>query len=560
MPSGPPSNGFPRFWGPMYPDVWGTGTFWSKHYPDFFAPFGFIAGNGPSGAGTFNIALESGTSVTYSWATDIHKFGSGEEQRINNRHLPEQTYSGKALLIGGKSLANRSQIAKYAALGSPFLLGLAYEGISLTDDTTGTTLNVSATSLTLCDWAFTSQRVIVEDTEGNTIEAVIQSTTSTTIEISKAPGAIGSRGAQVMPAMPVYLDPKIGFSRYHSDETIEMWNINATAILYDFAGTEGQKALISLETPVTNSGNLDGVILRDKVAGIAGNDKTITFEGDALVNSGELEEVGDDITFRFVPDTTSLGQLFDLISGSSALIDMIGTWDPLAVIAGGDDEFGPAPFDGGYDSVGVVGNGMNVTTYWFRPVWDRFLIADNTVGDSSHSLTTLTNIGGPSFVDTFGSVSDWGREIFYRRNSVSEWQWLKKFLWTIRGRWKSFWLPTWRNDLIHQSHAVGELVVLGPDADDGDFFAWWPLLREHLQVVQVDGTTTRVKITNAVDNLDGTLTLTMVDESEVAVTLSGEDVSLLSWMEICRLESDQVVVDWEANTFSTKITVRVVQR
>ncbi len=115
------------------------------------------------------------------------------------------------------------------------------------------------------------------------------------------------------------------------------------------------------------------------------------------------------------------------------------------------------------------------------------------------------------------------------------WQWLKLFLSTVQGRRRAFWLPTWRNDLAALEIGTNSITIEGPGESSGDFFAWYPSLRDRIQTIEDDGTVTYTQITGATDNGDGTVTLT------IAATLASVP-TLVSWLELCRFESDDFPV------------------
>jgi hypothetical protein len=197
-----------------------------------------IPGIGPAGAATFVLDLEACT-VTYDWATLVEKMWDGSEQRVAPLSGPKQTYDAAAFLIGADDRNVRSKLVQAAATGQPFLLGLAYEELTLQADASGATVTVSAAALALTDWARAGQRVVCVGPDGTTKkDAVIQSAPGggSSILLDVAPGTAGARGGRIMPAMAVYLDAEQGFAR--EQVTVEHWNIRALAALFGFAGVD----------------------------------------------------------------------------------------------------------------------------------------------------------------------------------------------------------------------------------------------------------------------------------------------------------------------------------
>lgn len=557
-PVGVPANGLPRFWGPMYPDVWGAKPFWSRQYPDRYAASGTIFAPAPAGVGTFALVLESGTTVKYTWQTAVNKSASGVEKRASLQPLPAQVYEGQVLFLEADTLKNRSRVQKYAALGRPFTVGLPYEEFILTANASGTSVFVDATRLTYCDWKNPGQRVIVQSSDDQFVEAVIQSVTGGTIVLDVAPGAIGAKGARIMPSMSVYLDPQVSFSRYPNPDTVEYWKVTATAINFDFAASEGAYATLSLAPPKTASGAFETAFIRARTVGLAGNDISVKFSNTALTGPGEISVVGNQVHVKFMSGITTMVQMDYLINGiAQDKIYMTGTWADSSPIQSGDDEFDYSFLDGGQDPVSTFGAGATLTSYRSSPVWDRMLVLDSSAEDSMQAMNEINSFDGIPFNVSHAPVPDWGRQILYRRSSTSEWQWLKKMLYTIRGRWKNFWLPTWRRDLLYVSSAPGQIVIQGPSEATGDFFGWYPDTRRDIQIFQTAGVT-YARVNSAVDNGNGTLTLQIVDELGSPITLSGA-VTFISWLELCRLESDEISVLWESSRFTMQTIARVVR-
>jgi hypothetical protein len=446
------------YWGGHFPQPeLGELSYWGGHFPEGFAD----TGSGPAGAGTFQLAIESGAQVTYRWQTDVFKSRSGLERRAAVLDKPRQTYQGPALLLGDDSRLARSRLAQFAALGSTFLLGLPYEDLSINAEPTDSSFispnppfvpvprwTIYVNSTTLSDWAHEGQRVVLQNPgTSEAVDAVIISTTATTIVIDTDPGDAGGEGSRIMPAMAIYLEPQQGFSRY--PVAAETWQVNARAAVFGFADVD--------------------------------------------------------------------------------------------------------------DEASEVGVGATVATFADRPVWNAGIDVEGTAPDSLQSMHDVEDMGGLPFAVGAANVPDWGRSLSYTRALRPQWQWLKRFLDTVKGRFKSFWLPTFAEDLLPLSASVGTLTIES-GSDAGDFFTWWPTHRTCLQIRQADGTITYAQIDSAIDNGDETITIDIVDGDDVAITLSGSAVVLVSWLDLCRLESDEVTVAFDSGKFSMQAQARVVQR
>jgi hypothetical protein len=533
-------------WGPHFPDAAQANVkHWSVHFPDGGQDPNFFPPYGPPGVATLIPKLESGFKVTYSWNTDIHKFRSGKERRASRNDAPKQRYSGTALLLGTTARQMRAKLAKFAAIGSQFLLGLPHEELSLRADSSGASVFVSSTAQGLTDWCKIGQRVVVvAPDDSSSIDATIQDPSAPgTLVLDVSPGVIGKQGGRIMPAFPIFLDPEQAFDRYPVNA--EAWTLSAIASIFDFALTHASLAL----STVTTSGGLNGIVLYARAAGLT--NIQVEFSSSAgNPAAGSIVEVGPITTINYKPGVTTLTNLAALFLISTNL-KMTGTFVGANTISALDAFISPVL---GGSASGDVGTGAALTTYLSSPVWDRGLEAAGGVVDSIHAMTEIIDFGGIPYSIGLADEPDWGRAVRFESDRQSEWQWWKLFLSTVKGCQKSWWLSTWRNDLTFVSKAAGTITINGPN-DTADFNAWYPAQRQHVQIVQTDGTITRAQITSAVDNGNGTITLT------IGTTISGVAVSMISWLELCRFESDDFEVTWsDGYNFAIETTARVVQQ
>jgi hypothetical protein len=265
-----------------------------------------IPGIGPAGAATFVLDLEAAT-VTYDFATEINKMWDGSEQRIAPLSSPKRSYQATAFLAGRDDRNVRSKLVQAAATGQPFLVGLAYEELTIAADASGTTVNVSAAALALTDWARTGQRVVCVGPDDTTKNAVIQSAPGggSTIVLDVAPGTAGARGGRIMPAMAVYLDAEQGFARELVNASY--WNLRAVAALFGFAGVDTMGLGATLTT-------FDGLYVFDK--GLAQ-------DGQAADQIHSLAEV---IDFGGVPTAAGGAAVSDWGREVKLVSDLQATW------------------------------------------------------------------------------------------------------------------------------------------------------------------------------------------------------------------------------------------
>ena len=534
-----------RYWGGHFPDVQRIAgrVYWDGHFPDGGvdpAPFG---GYGPPGVATLVLDMDGSFTVRHQWRTFIRPYNLGGEQRLSRNDAPKQFYKGSAILTGNAPREQRARLARYAAIGSTFSLGLPHEELTLVADSSSSTVFVGSTALV--DWAKPGQRALIVGVDDSSLPVIVQDKTSTTILLNVTPGTTGKAGGRIMPTMPIMLDPQQGDERYPVNA--EVWQLSARAAIFDFAPTLASLPL----APITASSALDNVVLRSRVFGLSGNFVTVTFVEDAgAPAAGDLAEIGGVVTLTFRGGVTTLDQINALFNTSS-WVKMTGTWTGSATLASGTgDEFSAQPLTGGVDT-GDMGTGATLTTYDGRPVWDRAIQVDETGPDSIHALTEILDAGGVPYSIGSRDQPEWGRHVMLRRDDHAEWQWFKLFTKTVRGRQRAWWLPTHRDDFTFVSKSTNTITV--STTDGSDFFAWWPTQRDRIQIEQTDGTITRAKITAGVDNHDGTLTMT------IGVTISATAVSRVCWLELCRFESDDFDVTFAGPSFAMQTLGRVVR-
>lgn len=529
-------------------------TYWGPHFPDGGDADDppLVTPDPPDGVATFALQLENGLSVTYAWATSIDcKTYDGKEYRAATLDDPKLSIDGSAMLFGAEALLTRLKIARHAAAGAAFLFGLPYEETTLTADASGAVLSVAST--TSLDWAVLGQRVLLIQGD-DSAEGTIQGVTGTTVTLDAAPSvSVSVEGARLMPAIPVLLEPQQTFARYRSAGGADRWALRARAAGFGFPAspTPGELPLVDL---VATSA-LAGLTLRARTAGI---DVSVSFEAaDPGVLSGvELGVSPDDdgnltIAIRAASGATA-GEFFAAVN---PILLVLGDYDPDAVINAADD-FALTPFAGASDGgPGDMGRGATLTAFADRPIWDRRLMNSSTLGDRVHSMSEIVDLGATPFEVPTAAQPDWGRALMHQGDR-DEWQWLKLMLGTIKGQWKTFWLPTWRADLAVVGNATTTTITVS--ATTGDYELWRSRGYAMLQVQQNAGIS-YVLVTASLDNGDGTITLTVEPDSGQPTPVAAA-VTLLSWLELAHLEKDEVTVTFDASGFSCATQARVVQQ
>lgn len=386
------------------------------------------------------VMLEVGASVTFSWATAIHKSLSGKETREATLNSPRQRYEGAAYLLAGDTRDMRAQLAKHAAAGDPFLLGLSYEEITASGDgvLNGPDTIIPVASTGFLDWAQVETQVVIVRADGEATYTTITEADSFALHVAGDQRSVAVEGCRIIPLMTIYLDPQQAFSRW--PVTAEQWQVRAMAASF------------------------------------------------------------------------------------------------------------------GWGTAAVMGAGAFVNSYASRPIFDRGIVADDVIADSVQSMAEILDFGAVPLGVGSATTPDWGRRIVFRSSDVDDWQWFKAFIATVRGANRAFWLPSYREDLEVVSNAGDELTVLDVSHEGaGDPLVWYPDLRQHVELMKADDSIQRVQLTAVHDNLDGTLTF------QASTTITGTVVAA-AWIDLCRLEKDDVTVTWHGDGFTVAIDARAVIR
>jgi hypothetical protein len=194
------------------------------------------------------------------------------------------------------------------------------------------------------------------------------------------------------------------------------------------------------------------------------------------------------------------------------------------------------------------------------PVWDRSVDLE-----SATELADRAVMLGNEIVSRGAKISNVGRWVFgefarglsYVVKTDSDRQWLKSFLGTIKGRQKPFLLSTYEPDLVIASGdaSTGTLTVYGPPTlGAGDWVNTWRRSSAHrwLQFTKSDGSIVRRRVMDQTDNGNGTQDI-LLDSSFAGA------IAKVSFLELCRLESDEITVEWKYGHGVAPMTAHVVQ-
>lgn len=205
----------------------------------------------------------------------------------------------------------------------------------------------------------------------------------------------------------------------------------------------------------------------------------------------------------------------------------------------------------------LAGLGATLTMHASMPVMDRAIDASALVAEALIAQTERVDFGIVQTTMFPRAIADWARTISLVCNRDSERQWIKDFFSTVKGKQKPFLLPTWTPDLtIHTQPSSTALRIFGPPTvGTTNYAAQWfaSLAHRNIQLVMSTGTIIYRTISAAVDNLDGTQTLTM------NVSVVGT-VAMCSLLETCRLDDDEMRIVYTGGRGDVQLQARVVQQ
>ncbi len=295
------------------------------------------------------------------------------------------------------------------------------------------------------------------------------------------------------------------------------------------------ESLLVTITPTDATITVGTTTLSDWVAEVGQEVIVIGPAGDAYVG-GITSSPATPITLDVPPGagTYTAGQtrVYPLASVNAADGLSIGRW-PVNV--------------GRYKFVGDVatfqiewGAGATLDELGGRPILTSIPLGNDPADETFSHHTDRVDFGAVYDVSYGSERAQIVRAHAFRIAGDAERQWWKLFLATVRGRWGSFWLPTWRSDLELDSQPVDEFLVVSTTETPNYVTTWW-LNEAHraLQLELEDGTLLYREVVAATDNLDGTATLELDDPVD---TGSLGDVTVVSLMEKCRLSSDDVEI------------------
>jgi len=121
----------------------------------------------------------------------------------------------------------------------------------------------------------------------------------------------------------------------------------------------------------------------------------------------------------------------------------------------------------------------------------------------------------------------------------------REFLFATFGQLNSFWVPTWDQDLVLAGDVGSTDGAIRISSEFYSRFFFPSAARRFLAFIPIDGSgNVYRKITAAVDNGDGTETLTLETPTG---KLLGKDTTQVSFLTLARLENDESSIEWFSN-------------
>lgn len=194
----------------------------------------------------------------------------------------------------------------------------------------------------------------------------------------------------------------------------------------------------------------------------------------------------------------------------------------------------------------LPGTALVESTYRGYPI----LVDDpNWEGDPAlqfeRKLSVLDPSVGPATVMDLSGIPAFSQGLQWTALNRTEVTQLRQWLYARAGRAKGIWVPTFSDDLtlVEIVGAAGTTIdVAFAGITEG---AATDVNRRDIRITMNDGTTYYRRVSGAVVVDDDTERLTI--DSAFGTEIDPVDVHMISWMALCRLDSDLVELDWKNN-------------
>ncbi len=185
-----------------------------------------------------------------------------------------------------------------------------------------------------------------------------------------------------------------------------------------------------------------------------------------------------------------------------------------------------------------------------HPIDDLVVLVDENMIGGRH--------GGSMSFDVFPNDADIGVRVQYPAETIGQigrpktawantleeiWEW-RRLLHYLRGSWRTFYLPTFRNDLpVSATYNLNSDTMLVKDV--GTLYASMgelaPFTDIYIQLI--DGRTFIKRISGVTDNANGTMTLTLDSAPQVGSEVIQAANIKVSWLVLSRIVGDVVTIN-----------------
>lgn len=253
--------------------------------------------------------------------------------------------------------------------------------------------------------------------------------------------------------------------------------------------------------------------------------------------------------------------VLDPVQGFARYPAAVGLWNIRATAVA----FGWA----GTDSMGI---GTSITTFTQQAsipvaslvdadllIWDRINEVTGTATETAMSGAELVDLGGLAYAAGAMAAPDWQTPLRMRSSYLDDWAYTKAFLRQLRGRQRSFGLPTNRADLTFlrvATNGSGIVVASSAVTGGGDYVGWFASgAYRRLALTLADGSVQYVTVLSVADNGAGEITLTLQGGFSGVVA----KISLLEQVRIDNDDTDDIAISWTGPTFTLDVTTRASQ-
>lgn len=209
-----------------------------------------------------------------------------------------------------------------------------------------------------------------------------------------------------------------------------------------------------------------------------------------------------------------------------------------------------------HDVANLAATDGELTIYADLPVLTGFNYMDDELQEQLERGYDLFDSETGDFESLYSRlVPEWtSQRGFETQSATTSWA-LRKLLYALRGRQRSFWMPTGKRDFIMTTQMNSADTTMDVEEVSYTRFVNRQVPFDRIQVELHDGTIFRRQILNNVLDISGTFeTLTL--DSSFGQTVNPSDIRAISYLVKCRLGSDRVELNHtRLNAISARVPV-----